>query len=154
MPLHELTNPAFKAARRRWSNLQAKATQDATEAHLNVMALALHQLARCQHGAQLLSWRRLAVHWSKPSKTHQLRNATRVVAVSLHRHGLERVTHVTGLQQLHRKPRLPHARVQPLRQRTRFQPDPRDLDPQLAKPGDQRLGLTRYLGLAYDPAAR
>src|SRR6185312_16133135 len=98
MPLHEFANAAFKAARRCRSNLQAKATQDTAETHLNVVAFALHKLACCQHRAQLLSWQRLAVHWSKPSKTHQLRNATRVVAVGLHRHGLESVTHVPGLQ--------------------------------------------------------
>src|ERR1700733_11571589 len=98
MPLHEFANAAFEGARRCRSNLQAKATQDATETHLNVMAFALHKLACCQQCAQFLCWQRLAMHSSEPSETWQQRYATRVLAVSLHRHGLEWVTHVPGLQ--------------------------------------------------------
>ena len=56
MPLHEFANTALKAACRRRSNLQAKATQDTTETHLNIVAFALHEFAGCQYCAEFLSW--------------------------------------------------------------------------------------------------
>ena len=54
MPVHQFANPAFKAARGRRPYLQAKAAQDPSQAHLQVMPLALNQLACGQQGAQLL----------------------------------------------------------------------------------------------------
>jgi hypothetical protein len=47
-----------------------------------------------------------------------------VVAIALHRHRLERIPHMPGLQQFDRKSCLLHRRVKPLRQRSGFEPDP------------------------------
>ena len=151
MPLHQLADPDRKAPRRGRPDLQPEAAQHAPQAHLHVEALRLQQLARGQQRARLLRRQRLAVHRAEPPQPHQLRDAARVLAVGLHRHRLERVPHVPGLKQLHREPGLAHRRVQPLRQRTRLQADPRHLDAKSAEPGDQRLRLARHLRLAHDP---
>ena len=49
---------------------------------------------------------RFAVHRTEPAQADQLRNAARVLAVSLHRHELESSAHVSGLQQFDRQTRL------------------------------------------------
>ena len=72
-----------------------------------------------------------------PSQPHQLCDPAGILAVSLHRHRLERIADVSGLQQFYRKPSLAHRRIQPLRQRTGLQPDPRHRKANLAEPGDQ-----------------
>ena len=72
---------------------------------------------------------RLAMHRPEPAQPHQLRDPARVVAVPLHRHRLERLTHVPRLQQLDRQTRFPHRRIKPLRQRPRLQPDPASSSP-------------------------
>jgi hypothetical protein len=41
----QLAHPGFKVARRRPAHLQAKTSQDASKAHLQVVMLALHLLA-------------------------------------------------------------------------------------------------------------
>src|SRR3954449_1923095 len=81
MPVRQFANPALEAARGGRPNLQAKATQDPSQAHLQVMPLALNQLACGQHRAQLLGPQRLAVHRAEPAQPHQLRNAAGVLAV-------------------------------------------------------------------------
>src|SRR3954465_11622106 len=43
---------------------------------------------------------RLTMHRAEPTKTHQLRDPTRILAVGLHRHDLEGGAHMPGLQQL------------------------------------------------------
>ena len=45
------------------------------------------------------------------------------------------------------RPACLHRRIKPLRQRTRFQPDPLEPKPERTEPGDQRLRLARHLGL-------
>src|ERR1700761_8703538 len=64
------------------------------------------------------------MHGAEPTQPHQLRNTARVRAIRLHRHRLKGITNVPGLQQLNRKPRLTHARIQPLRQRASLEADP------------------------------
>jgi hypothetical protein len=92
------------------------------------------------------------MHRSKPTKPHQLRYATGVIAIRLHRHRLECVTHMPRLQQLHRKTRLLHCRIEPLRQRTGFQPDPLDRKTKPCKPADQSPRLARNLAFPSDLA--
>ena len=62
-------------------------------------------------------------------------------------------TDKTGWQ-LDRKSRLPHRRIQPLRQRPGFQSDPRQAEAKRREPDDQHRRLARNLALAHDLAAR
>jgi len=61
---------------------------------------------------------------------------------------------VPRLQQFHRKPRLRHSRMEPLRQRSSFQSDPLCRRAICREPADQRLGLAQHLGLTNDPPLR
>ena len=77
-----------------------------------------------------------------------------ILAVSLHRHRLERVAYVPRLQQLHRKPSVSHPRIEPLRQRTSLQSNPYQIDIELVKPANECLGLAGNLCLPHDPSGR
>jgi hypothetical protein len=85
------------------------------------------------------------MHRPEPAQPHQLRNPARIVAIRLHRHGLERLAHMPRLQQLHGKPGRLHRRKQPLRQRPGLQPDPLKAEAKRTEPGDQRLRLAGHL---------
>jgi hypothetical protein len=78
------------------------------------MKLALQQFASAQQGPGFLRRYRFAVHWTKPAHADQLRDAARVLAVSLHRHQFESTAHVSGFQQFNRQTCLLHAGEQPL----------------------------------------
>jgi hypothetical protein len=56
------------------------------------------------------------MHRPKPSKPHQLRDPAHIIAIRLHRHRTERITHVTRLQRLDRQPGLRRSATQTLRQ--------------------------------------
>src|SRR5467141_1809346 len=86
MPLHQLFDAFGKLCPRRLANLQPEAAQNPAQAVLEVQQLALHQLARRQHRADLLGRGRLAVYRPEPAEPHQLRDLAGVVAVRLHRH--------------------------------------------------------------------
>jgi hypothetical protein len=90
------------------------------------------------------------MHRTEPAQPHQLGNATRVLPIGLDRHRLECVPDMLGLEQFDRQSRIPYARVQPLRQRSGFKPDPRHRNPQTAEPFDQGLWLAGHFGLAHD----
>src|SRR5450631_3390355 len=122
MPLHQLFDASGKICPRGLADLQPEATQNSAQAVLEVQQLALHQLARRQHRADLLGRDRLAVDRPEPAEPHQLRDLARVVAVRLHRHRLEGITHVLRLQKLDRKASLLHGRIEPLRQRPASSP--------------------------------
>src|SRR5712692_60598 len=62
MRLHQLFDASGKACPRRLADLQPEAAQDPAQAVLEVQELALHQLARRQHRADLLGCDRLAVY--------------------------------------------------------------------------------------------
>src|SRR5215475_3288093 len=98
MPGNKFANPPFEAHRRSRPDLEPKATQNATQAHLNIVKFYLHQLARCEQRPRLLRCERLAMHRAEPAQPHQLRDSARVITVGLHRHRLERVAHVACLQ--------------------------------------------------------
>jgi hypothetical protein len=91
---------------------------------------------------------RLAVHRPEPAKSHQLRDPSRVIAIRFHRHRFERIAHVPRLQKFDRKPGLFHCHIKPLRQWSRFQPDPPKPKAQGTKPPDQRCRLALDLRLA------
>jgi hypothetical protein len=93
------------------------------------------------------------MHRAEPAKPHQLGNALCILAIRLHRHRLEGVAHVPRLQQFDRQARVSHRRVKPLRLRSGLQPDPGDLKPERAEPGNQRLPLAGSLVFANDLAA-
>src|SRR5215468_5126818 len=59
MPGNEFANPPFEAHWRGWPDLEAEATQNAPQTHLDVMKFYLHQLARGEQRARLLRWDRL-----------------------------------------------------------------------------------------------
>src|SRR5450631_4166664 len=61
MPLHQLFDASGKICPRGLADLQPEATQNSAQAVLEVQQLALHQLARRQHRADLLGRDRLAV---------------------------------------------------------------------------------------------
>ena len=103
------------------TDLQTEAAEDTAKAHLDIMKLGLHQLARRQHCLYLLCWQRSAIHRSKPAKTHQLGNAACVLLVGLDRHRFEGIAHVTCLKQVDDKATSNQTSIQPLRQRPRFQ---------------------------------
>jgi len=50
----QLANAGFEVPRSRLPHLQAEASQDAAKAHLQVVPLVLHQLARRQYRSQFL----------------------------------------------------------------------------------------------------
>ena len=114
MPGHQLPDPSLELFRGGLSHLQPEPAQDPAQAHLDVLKLRLKQLARRQQRSRLLRRKRLAMHRPEPAKPHQLGNAARIVAVRLHRHRLEGITHVPRLQQLDRKTALSQRRKQPL----------------------------------------
>jgi hypothetical protein len=63
-----------------------KPRRNTAQAHLDVVKLRLHQLARAQHRTRL-----------EPHPVH-------ILAIRLHRHRLEGIAHVPRLQKLHRTP--------------------------------------------------
>src|SRR6202049_5352034 len=81
MRLHQLFDASGKVCPRRLADLQPEAAQNPAQAVLAVPELALHQLARRQHRADLLCRDRLAVYRPEPAEPHQLRDLARVVAV-------------------------------------------------------------------------
>jgi len=103
-----------------------------------------------------ISWAAIDLQWTgpEPAEPHQLRDLARVVAVRLHRHRLEGITHVPRLQKLDRKASLLHGRIEPLRQRPRLKSDPGEPKPERTEPADQRLRFAHHLGLPDDLAAR
>jgi hypothetical protein len=92
------------------------------------------------------------MHRPEPPHPQQLRDAARILAVSLVHHGRQRCLHVPRLEQHHLKPGRDQASVQPLRQRARLQADPRHANLQTAEEPDQGLRLAGHLRLAHDPA--
>ena len=133
-------------------NLQAKAAQDALQAHLDIMALGLQELAGGQKRPHLLGRQRLAVHRPEPAQAHQLGDAAGILTISLHRHGLEGGAHMARLEQFHRQAGRLQASKEPLRQRPGLQADPRHRRPMCREPGDQHLRFAGHLGLFHDLA--
>ena len=127
----QFADPGGESSRCRRPDLQSKASQYAAQAHLDVMVLTLQQLARRQQRPYLLRRQGFAVHRAEPAEPHQLSDAACILAVGLDRHCLERVPDVPGLEQFDRQPRFPHACIQPLRQRSGLQSDPRHSSPRL-----------------------
>src|ERR687898_293074 len=101
----ELADAGLELAFADHADLQPEAAQDAAEAALDVPQLGYQQLARGQQGSNLLHHGRLDVDRSEPTHAHQLRHPTRIVAVGLHSHRLERRLDVAGLGQDRRPPR-------------------------------------------------
>src|SRR5262245_49849749 len=97
---------------------------------------------------------RLAMHRPEPAHPEQLRDATRVLAISLDHHRRERRLDLPGLEQHHVEPGPYQAGMKPLRQRPGFQADPDQRRTEFPEEDDQRLGLARHLGLAHDPSMR
>src|SRR6202042_3308729 len=94
LAIYQLLDASGKAAWGGLADLQPEAAQDPAQAVLDLQKLARHQLASRQDGAYFLRIHRLAVPRPEPAKAHQLRDPARVVAVRLHRHCSERITHV------------------------------------------------------------
>jgi len=86
----------------------------------------------------------------KPAEPHQLRDASRVVAVGLDRHRLKGDAHIPGLQQLNRQARLHQRRVKLLPQRPGLQANPRRIEAARGEPADQRFRLAGELRLSND----
>src|SRR3954449_9136213 len=80
MMSHEIPHPAREGLGRGRPDLQAKAAQHAPQAHLDIMALGLQELAGGQKRADLLGRERLAVHRPEPAQAHQLGNAAGVLS--------------------------------------------------------------------------
>ena len=85
----EVADAVGKTLRRRTAHFEPEAAQNPAQAHLDIVQLRLHQLARGQDGTHLLRGERLAMHRAEPAEPHQLGNPACVVAVRLHRHRLE-----------------------------------------------------------------
>jgi len=153
VPLDQLADAGLEGPGRGRADLEPEAAQHPAQVHLDVVALGLQQLARRQQRAGLLRRQRLAVHRLEPAEAHQLRDPARVLLVGLHRHRLERRTHVPGLQEFGGEAGVTQTGEQPLRQRPRFQADPRQVERLRPQPRHQRLRLGRQLGLDDDLAA-
>src|ERR1700722_9868228 len=151
MVYHQDANPVLEGLRCRLAKLQAKSAQRASQTQLDVMKLALQQFASAQQGPGFLRRHRFAGHRTEPAYADQLRDAARVLAVSLYRHQLESIAHVSGFQQFDRQTRLLHAGKQPLRKWAGFQPDPRNIKAKVSTPRSQSFRFAGYLGLANDP---
>jgi hypothetical protein len=89
---------------------------------------------------------------AEPAHPQQLSDAPRILAIGLHHHRRQRRLHLAGLEQHDLEPGLRQASMQPLRQRAGLEPDPRHHQAELAEEPNQRLGLTRHLGLSDDPS--
>jgi hypothetical protein len=70
----------------------------------------------------------------------------------LHHHRRQRRLHLSGLEQHDLEPGLRQASMQPLRQRSGLDPDPRHHQAVPAEEPSQRLGLTRHPGLPDNPS--
>src|SRR6202043_1937684 len=105
---NQLVDSSGKTSRGGLPDLQAEPAQDTAQAHLDVVKLRLHQLARGEHRTRLLRTHRLAMYRTEPAHPDQFGDPVRVLAVRLHRHRLEGIAHVPRLQKLDRKPRFPH----------------------------------------------
>ena len=152
---HQFTHTALECSLARFADLQPKATQDAAQAHLNIMALRLHQLARRQQRARLLRRQRLAMHRTKPTKPHQLRNAARVLAVGLHRHRLEcSRAHAGSPAAPPQAPRPASPAYSHCDNGPASSPIRVSSSPSAAKPADQRFRLTGHLAFPHDPTRR
>ena len=151
---YEIAHAPLKGLGRGWPDLQAKAPQHAPQAHLDIMALGLQELAGGQKGPDLLGGQRLAVHGAKPAQPHQLGDAAGVLTIRLDRHGLERRADMARLEQFHRQAGRLHLGKEPLRQRPRLQAHARHRCPMCGQPGDQRLRLAGHLGLLQDLTLR
>src|ERR1700722_8513976 len=77
MRLYQFFDPSGKGGPRRLADLQPEAAQNPAQSVLEVLELALHQLACRQHRADLLCRDRLAVYRSEPAEPHQLRASLR-----------------------------------------------------------------------------
>ena len=75
MAADQLLDPRRKTLRRGRPDLQPEAAQNPAQAHLHIVKLRLHQLARRQERPHLLRRHRLAMHRTEPAKPHQLGNA-------------------------------------------------------------------------------
>ena len=78
------------------------------------MKLGLHQLARRQHGANLMCRQRFAMIRPKRAKPHQLGDALGILAVGIDRHRLKRIGHMTRLEQFDGEATFSQTCIQPL----------------------------------------
>jgi hypothetical protein len=65
------------------------------------------------------------MHRPEPIDAQKLRDAARILTVGLDHHCRKRRLHVPRLEHHHLKPGCDQTGIQPLRQRSRFEPDPR-----------------------------
>jgi hypothetical protein len=103
--------------------------------------MRLSWLAVRQQHAQLLAMQCLDMHRTIKPRPHHLRNAARVVAVGLVDLRLQHCPHVPRLDTDHRQARFGERVEQPLRQRSSFQSNPRDVPGRVLQHSQQRLGL-------------
>jgi hypothetical protein len=119
MARHQFTHAARECSRARLAHLQPKTTQDATQAHLSVVMLGLHQLSAVSSARVSCAGTDLQC----TERNHPSRISCAIPRASFrsafHRHRLERVEYVPRLKQLHRKPSVSHPRIEPLQQRGR-----------------------------------
>jgi hypothetical protein len=127
------------------AHLQAEVAKRAAQVVLQVLDLALEQLARGEQEPPSLARRRLDVHRLEQADAHHLGDAVGVVPVGLVDPGRQRGVHVPGLDADRGQPRLDQAGVEPGRHRARLEPDPAEADPATEQPGHdgRRLALGR-----------
>ena len=144
----QFTQTTRETVLRRYTDLEPDATQDTVQVQFYTGQLSLEQPACRQCSSQFLSRHRLVA--DRPEPDHpQLREPSHILAIRLHRHGLERCPHVTGLQTLNSKPHFLEPLVQSLRQRLHFQADPRN-----GNILPTELGHQRHTDLTVHPPGR
>ena len=128
----QLPDTGLVAALRDLAQLQAEVAEHAAQRELHVDERVLHGLARAQQRPLLLRRHRLAVHRPEPAHLQKPGDAFGVPAIRLDRHRLQRRLHLACLHQHGLEAGVGQPLVQPLRQRTGFEPDRCDPVRQLA----------------------
>jgi hypothetical protein len=145
--LDEVADACIEPGRAHDPDLQAEGAQLTAQVILDVVHLALQELARGQEEAPLLAGRGLDVHRLEQAHPHHLRDPESIVAIGLVDPGRQGGVHVTGLDADRRETRLDQPGVEPGRERTSLKADPAE-----GKPPVEQV-LADHCGLALDRGA-
>ncbi len=111
--LDQLAHAGFVGTARDGSNQQPIRPQRTTNVVFEVDQFALEQLPAGQQRAHLLHVDGLDMNGAIPAQPHHLRDATRVVSISLITHCRQRNAHVTRFDDNDREPRWLQFAIQP-----------------------------------------
>ena len=127
MTFGQLAGPACECPARHLSHFQAKIPQTGTHAVLDRRQLVDKELPGIENGAHLLAIERFDVYGFKPSKSEQLSDAARIVAICFDHHRRECSPDMTAFHDRHAEAFLRQPCIQPFGKLTGFEPNMLDL---------------------------